>query len=177
MPFAATVMHLLEKRSQTGIAQKVDSLLRNGPLANNRGGCWPPSVRWREMDERTLLAAMEAAGLAREEGAAVPVYTTFMPFAATVKHLFEKRSQIGIATKVRSLLLDCPLANKLRVMVLWSEEEETTLLDAMEAAGLAREKGAAVQRLSTFMPFAATVMHLLGSAARQALHARFATFC
>jgi len=59
-----------------------------------------PTVRWTAEEELTLLAEMEAAGIAWEEGAEVPKFSTFMPFAATVAHLLGKRSQSGIAQKV-----------------------------------------------------------------------------
>mmetsp|Transcript_57150 Transcript_57150/g.135720 ORF Transcript_57150/g.135720 Transcript_57150/m.135720 type:complete len:289 (+) Transcript_57150:174-1040(+) len=83
------------------------SELRRGDLKDRRG------VKWTEVEERTLLAAMAAAGIAREEGAEVSGYLSFIPFAKTVNHLFlEHRNEMGIAQKARILLLKGPVANK-----------------------------------------------------------------
>ena len=52
---------------------------------------------------------MEAAGIAREEGAEVPGWNSFKPFAETIALLFgEDCSQQSIAKKVEKLLLDGP---------------------------------------------------------------------
>lgn len=133
MPLAATVLNLTGRRSLMGVASKVPSLLpksdrvanrvfgdtalsmleletselRRGDLKDRRG------VKWTEVEERTLLAAMAAAGIAREEGAEVSGYLSFIPFAKTVNHLFlEHRNEMGIAQKARILLLKGPVANK-----------------------------------------------------------------
>ena len=132
------------------------------------------------MEERTLLAEMAAVGIARAEGAEVPWETTFMPFAASVMHLLGQRSQSGVAQKVRTLLVRGPTASKSterylvetselrrgdlknRVSIKWSDTEERSLLAEMAAAGITRDEGVEVPAWRTFMPFAATVTHILG---------------
>jgi len=180
MPFAATVTHLLGKRTQSGIAQKVRTLQLDGPGATKLRD----SLKWNDSEERTLLAAMEVAGIAREEGAEVPTWTTFTPFAETVTGLLGKRSHAGVAQKVRRLLLDVPGADEQEEgseeslseselpdarspRVRWTVPEEKILLDEMDAAGIARGEGVEVPGYSTFMPFAASMMHLLGEHRRQ----------
>ena len=70
------------------------------------------SIKYTETEEGLLLAAMEAAGIAWEEGAA-PYRRALMPFAATVMHLFgEHRTQRGIVSKIQFLLRSGPRANK-----------------------------------------------------------------
>ena len=196
MPFAATVMHLFRQRNQRGIAAKVRSLLLRGPLANsiphgNFSHLRQSVVRWSEMEELTLLDEMERAGIARtrEQGAKVPGDVAFMPFAAKVEHRFAQRTQMGIASKVRQLLISGRASNKMhgdteertlletsqlrrgdlkdRVSIKYTDLEERTLLAEMAAAGIAREDGAEVPGWSTCMHFAATVMHLFGEHRRQ----------
>jgi hypothetical protein len=193
MPFAASVMPLLGQRSQMSIASKARALLLKSPVSNKLsehagvtpqgpwvGGARQPTVLWTNFEELTLLAEMEASGIARKEGVKVPSFSPFMPFAANVTDLFGARSQSCIATKVRSLLLNGPVANersaqsllqtselrrgdlKNRRSVRWIEPEERALLAAMAAAGFNQEEGADVPGYSTFMPFAATAMHLFG---------------
>ncbi|KAJ1485329.1 hypothetical protein T484DRAFT_3632687 [Baffinella frigidus] len=83
--------------------------LRGGALKNASGG----ARRWTDPEERTLLAEMAAAGIAVEDGAEVPKWGTFMPFALTIAHRFgEHRGKQSIAKKVRQLLLKGPAANK-----------------------------------------------------------------
>ena len=137
-------------------------------------------MKWTDEEERTLLAEMAAAGIALEEGAAVPWQATFMPFAASVMHLLRQRTQMGVASKVRTLLRSSKVSNKLskqagvtpqapwvggarQPTVMWTDEEELTLLAEMEASGIAVKEGVKVPSFSPFMPFAANVTDLFGA--------------
>ena len=74
--------------------------LRGGALKRSNGG----GAQWTDVEERTLQAEMAAAGIAAEDGAKLPSWDAFMPFAKTVSHLFgEHRSEKSIAHKVHGL--------------------------------------------------------------------------
>mmetsp|Transcript_42508 Transcript_42508/g.101162 ORF Transcript_42508/g.101162 Transcript_42508/m.101162 type:complete len:315 (-) Transcript_42508:60-1004(-) len=130
--------------------------LRRGDLKGAHG----QAALWSDVEEQILLAEMRSANVTLYPGGLIPSWSSFRPFAESVRHLFgEHRSRDSVACKVRKLLMNGQPVQRIRKGFLGTRVEKRTqrwradisitgkkhylgLFDAPEQAAWARDRAA-----------------------------------